>query len=294
MNILIAGGSGLIGSELAEMLRKDGHFVQVLTRKPKRESEVFWNPAEGKIDESTLKNVEVLIHLSGASVADKSWTRSRKRELLRSRIEPIEFLHGKIHEMPMLKYNLAVSGINCYGTKQMKEPYRESDAYGTGFIDQLVKNWETAAQGFSKHVPTGILRMGVVLSDKGGAVAKFTKPMRYGFGAAIGRGTQMISWIHIDDVTGVFKHAVKHQLTGTFNVLAGNCTNEELTGALAKRVGSKIRLPRVPAFLMKLFFGEMSEILLEGVEASNGKIVETGYEFKFLDLEGAVNALDIQ
>lgn len=293
MNILIAGGSGLIGSALAKQLREEGHEVKVLTRNPSKDGDVYWNPSKGEIDESALTETEVLIHLCGAGVADKNWTRKRKEELLRSRLEPIDFLFSKSVQMHNLKYSLSVSGINCYGIVPRETAYTESDAYGTGFIDQLVQQWETAALRFAVRVPVGVLRMGVVLSDEGGAVEKFTKPMRYGFGAVIGRGTQVISWIHIDDAVGVFAHAIHYLLEGKYNVLAGNASNAELTHALAAKVGSKIRLPRVPGFLMKLNFGEMSVLLLEGVEASNQKLLDSGFEFSHPTLKEAVESLKL-
>ena len=294
MNVLIAGGRGLIGSEVSMLLRSRGHQVKVLSRNPSKVDEIYWNPLTGEIDEKELRDIEVLIHLAGTGIADRNWTKNRKKELLDSRIKPIEFLWNQRDNMPSLKYSVSISGITCYGTKHRKNPYTEEDGFGSGFIDELVHQWEDAALKFSERVPVGILRMGVVLSDRGGMIERLTNPMRFGLGAVIGKGTQFISWIHIEDVAAVFAHAIDTQLNGKFNVLTGNCTNSELTYLLAEKMGSKIRLPRIPSFLMKLYFGEMSTLLVEGVEASNEKLMHTGYTYIHPGLNGAVHSLNIK
>src|SRR3989338_1707664 len=137
MKVLIAGGSGLIGRKMTETMQAQGHEVHVLSRTPSADHHIYWNPYTEEVDASLLKDVEVLVHLSGAGIADKVWTKGRKKELLASRVQPIQFLWKLQEQMPELKHSIAVSGVNCYGTTERAEEYREEDAYAGGFIDGL-------------------------------------------------------------------------------------------------------------------------------------------------------------
>lgn len=293
MKVLIAGGSGLIGRKMTETFQAQGHEVQVLSRNPKAEHHIYWHPDKEELDVTLLKEVEVIVHLCGAGIADKPWTKRRKEELLTSRVQPIQFLWKLQEHMPALKHSIAVSGVNCYGIQERADAYVEEDAYADGFIDVLVHEWEDAARIFEARVPVCILRMGVVLSANGGLVARLGKSIRMGLGAALGTGEQWISWVHEDDAAASFVHAMNHRLTGAYNVLADNSTNREITRGLSRRYGKKTWLPDVPGFFMKFAFGEMSVLLLKGVRVSNKKLVDTGFEFQHATLDKALEALEI-
>lgn len=293
MKVLIAGGSGLIGRKMTETFQAQGHEVQVLSRNPKAEHHIYWHPDKEELDVTLLKEVEVIVHLCGAGIADKPWTKRRKEELLTSRVQPIQFLWKLQEHMPALKHSIAVSGVNCYGTLERASDYVEEDAFASGFIDGLVMEWEAAARIFESRVPVCILRMGVVLSKKGGFVERLVKPIRMGFGAVLGSGKQWISWVHEDDVAAAFVHAMNQELSGAYNVLADNSTNRSITLGLGKRCGKKIWMPAVPGIFMKFVFGEMSVLLLKGVRVSNKKWLDSGFVFQHPTLEKALESLKI-
>jgi len=293
VKVLIAGGSGLIGRKMTETMQAQGHEVHVLSRKPSADHHIYWNPDAEEVDVALLKDVEVLVHLCGAGIADRAWTKRRKKELLTSRVQPIHFLWKLQAQMPKLKQSIAVSGVNCYGTTERAEEYREEDAYAGGFIDKLVEEWEEAARIFESRVPVCILRMGVVFSSKGGLIERLAKPIRMGFGAVLGSGKQWISWVHEDDAAASFVHAMNQQLSGVYNVLADNATNRTITLGIGKRCGKKIWMPAVPGIFMKLMFGEMSVLLLKGVRVSNKKWIDSGFVFQHPTLENALDSLEI-
>ena len=293
MKVLISGGTGLIGTRLSEILEEKGNDVQILTRNAIRPNHVQWNPEMHELDKDKIYETEVLINLCGAGIADKKWTKRRKQELLNSRVVPILFLKEQVASMPNLRQFISISGINCYGFEQGPHPFKENDPYGTSYIDLLVKAWEAAAESFKPQIAVVVLRAGVVLSDRGGAVEKIVRPMRSNLGAAIGSGEQNVPWIHIDDLVNLIEFSLRNKWEGVFNAFTGNSSNKELTLALAQRLGKKIRLPNVPSVIMKMLYGEMAELLLKGVTVSNQKIRDQGFQFTYPTLNRAVSALKI-
>lgn len=293
MNILIAGGTGLIGGYLGEYLTEQGHNVKVLTRNPTAENHIKWDPIKREIEIDKIIDTEILINLCGEGIGDKRWTKKRKRDLQTSRIVPIEFLFEIHSQFPKLRQFISTSGITCYGFENRPTCYSEEDEYGDSFVDRLVQKWERAISLFSNVVPTATLRFGVVLSDRGGALSMMLKPIKMGFGAVIGSGNQIIPWIHIDDLTSFVSHSIDAKLEGTFNLNAGNTNNRNLTIGLAKKVHKRIWLPRIPGFLVRLIFGQMSLLLLKGVCVDNSKAIQSGFQFKFDDLDKAFDNLDL-
>jgi uncharacterized protein (TIGR01777 family) len=291
MNIVIAGGSGLLGGHLFKYLSGLGHEVKVLTRSPKHKYHVFWDPSNDKIVMDQIRNTQVIVNLCGVGIGDKRWTKNRKKELLESRIAPINFLNRIKHQFDQLEHFVSISGVSCYGFDLKEDCYEESDDFGKTYIDQLVKDWESAANQFAETHPTSILRMAVVLSEKGGAIAKMLGPIKLGFGAALGKGTQIIPWIHQNDVSRSFDHIVSNRLEGTFNIVAGNITNKDLTIKIAAQSGKRIWLPPIPSFIVRLIFGRMSELLLNGVCVSNSKLVKTGFQFEHSEVDHALSDL---
>jgi uncharacterized protein (TIGR01777 family) len=287
MNVLIAGGSGLLGRHLERFLTGKGHQVSVLSRRATG-SQIQWNPDLKEIDIETIKDTEVLINLCGAGIADKRWTKDRMQQLIDSRIVPAQFLHEISGELPDLKQYIGASGISCYGFDEKDEAFKESDAYGNDFTSRLVKQWEEASSLFEGLCTTSIIRTAVVLAANGGAIEKLSKPIKLGLGASLGPGDQQMQWIHIDDYTQLIEHVMTNQLSGTFNALAGNCSNKELTVGLAQALGKNVYLPNIPSFVVRLMFGKMSELLLKGVPVCNEKITNQEFEFKYLDLNTAL------
>lgn len=264
--------------------------MRVLSRSVGK-NRIYWNPDTQEVDRESLKDAEVVINLCGAGIADKSWTSKRKKELLDSRVDPINFLFSLREHMPNLKQFISASGITCYGYDPNGEPYNEHAPYGSDYLSQLVEQWEQATEQFESYVPTLKMRISVVISQQGGAVEKMAKPMRYGFGAAVGTGKQIVPWIHIDDLCRFVLHGMSKQLSGTFNCNAGNATNKELTLAIAEALHKKVWMPNVPAFMMRLMFGEMASMLLKGVKVSNEALKSTGFEFNYPTLASALDGL---
>ena len=290
-NILIAGGTGLIGKRLTTHLESTGNVVFILTRKPTASNHIFWNPSTHEIDTTKLGTITHLINLCGASLAGKRWSHAYKKELLDSRIQPAQFLLANIQHFPKLSHYITASGINCYPLNQAKV-YTETDGFGTDFVSQLVKQWEETANLFSKHCLVSKIRISPVLDEQGGALVEIMKPIQAGFGAALGTGNQAMPWIHYEDLVGIFDFVLQHQLAGAVNAVAGTSTNKEFTAICAESISKKIWLPNLPAFMVKLLFGEMAMLLLEGVQASHEKLLKAGFTFKHTDLKEAISSLN--
>ena len=288
--VLVAGGTGLVGSELVEKLKRKGHEVRILTRgKSNPTAGLYnWDIENKSIDEAALENVDTVINLAGAGIADKKWTEKRKKELIDSRVEPTLFLASEVKKRPQVKQYISASGINCYGYDNYNKEYTEDEAYGSDFLSHVVQLWEDAAKRMPEHVVVSILRTSVVLTKDGGALPKIAKPVKLGIGSPLGSGKQWMPWITLDDLTDAFVHLVETREKGTFNALAGYETNKDFTKKLAKSLNKPFWFPNVPAFILKIMLGEMSSVLLEGLKASNSKLKSTGFAFKHERLDDAL------
>ncbi len=292
-NVVIAGGSGFIGTALTNYLMEMGYNVSVLSRTPSKKNQFQWDIEKGILDDKAIKDVQILINLSGAGIAEKRWTVKRKSELLRSRTETNAFLYSKIEKMPHLEQFICSSGINSYGFDNGGFNHVESDPYGSDYLSQLVKSWEKSADVFQEKCKVAKIRTAIVLDKGGGALPKFIQPIRLNVGAILGNGKQSIPWIHLDDLLGIIAHIILKQSSGVFNAVAGNSTNKELTEMLAYKTNRKLWLPRIPELFIKLIFGEGSVMLLNGVCASNQKILDEGYSFKYSELERAIDSFEL-
>lgn len=280
--ILIAGGTGLIGKQLSIYLKSKGHEVRILTRgKTNKEHALYhWNPVKEEIDKESLQDVSIIINLSGAGIADKRWTQQRKKELIDSRTVPAQFLATQAKNIKSLEHYISASGVNCYGYENNNKLYSEDDAYGDDFLSNVVQQWEKSADLFASFTKVTKIRISVVLLKDGGALPKIAKPVRFGFGAALGSGKQWMPWISDHDLIRLFEHVMNNSLEGTFNALAENSTNAEFTKAVAKTLKKPLFLPNVPSFLMRLVLGEMASVVLDGVQADNSKIKSVGFQFE--------------
>lgn len=286
--ITIAGGTGLIGRALEELFSREGFKVLILTRNVRKDNHVYWDPSKKEIDSEKIKQTDVLINLSGEGIADKPWSSKRKNELLVSRKGTNEFLFERSGELVDLKMFISASGVNCYGYGWDSKEHVEEDPYGDDFLSVLVKKWEESADLFSSKCKVAKIRTSVVLDRNGGALDKLVKPIKWGLGAPLGTGKQAMPWIHIEDLAGIYLHVIRHELSGTFNAVTGNESNRTMTREIAAVLQKILFLPPVPAFMLKMYFGEMAEILLENVVVSNEKIRSKGYIFKYPDLKSAL------
>ena len=296
MNILITGGTGLIGKSLVKKLRERNHNVRILTRKRNNNpNEFYWNADEKFIDPKAFENLDSIIHLAGANISEK-WTADYKKELFTSRIDTANLLKDycvkqKVH----LKAFISASGINYYGTFTSDKLLKENDGIiQNDFLAKLCEDWEEAADNFSDLADRVVcLRTAMVLAKNGGAFPMLKKTVDFNIGSAVGSGKQWMNWIHTDDLVNMYIIAVENSdLNGKFNAVADQTpTNEQFMKSLAA-ISNKFFLPiNVPSFVMKTVFGEMSSIILEGTRASNEKIKSLGFDFEFSTPEAAFTDL---
>jgi uncharacterized protein (TIGR01777 family) len=295
-NILITGGTGLIGKHLSSLLTKKGYKVFILSRTKNDDTNSFyWNISDDYIDEQAIIKADYIIHLAGAGIADKRWTKARKKILIDSRVKSANLLFEKVKALnPTLKAFISASGIGFYGAITSTKIYKETDESGDDFVSEICKLWEKSSLQFNTlNIRTVIFRTGVVFSNKGGAFPKLYEPIKYGFGAALGSGNQYIPWIHMDDLCKMYLKAIENtNLKGIYNAVAPEqITNKQLTNKIATSIGKKIWLPNIPSFLFNLVFGEMASILLKGSRISPQKIKEIGFKFKFTNLKSALKNL---
>lgn len=289
--ILISGGSGFIGTRLSKFLRDQGHTVYILSRKPKKREQIYWDAHSKKIEGRYLDKIEVIINLAGAGIADERWSKKRKEEIINSRIDTVNFLNLSVANFPKLDHFISVSGIDCFGFGHGDRVMTEKDSYGTNFISDVVRQWEESCLKFESRYSTTILRLPIVLDSKKGALPKMASPINKWVGAPIGSGNQPMNWVHIDDLTAIFTHVMENKVTGIFNVVAGTNSNKEFTQTLAKVLKKPLILPNIPAFIMRLIFGELSELLENGTYVSGQKLIDTGYHYQHSNLEKALKAV---
>lgn len=285
--IVIAGGSGLVGRRLIQLLQAKGHHVTVLSRSPSAKKQFYWDPEKNLIDLPEIEDTEVLINLSGAGIADERWTAKRKKVLHDSRIGTNEFLFSLSEQMPKLQQFVCASGINAYGYEHPEREHVEDDQFGSDYLSLLVKDWEHSALKFDSHCKVALIRTAVVLDADGGALKRLLPIIKIGAGSPIGTGSQSMPWIHIDDLCNMYIHVVENGLDGTYNAVSGCCSNRDFLWTLSRVLKRAFYLPKVPAIILKIMFGEMASMLLNGVKASNEKIRSTGFSFTHNSLEDA-------
>ena len=292
--ILITGASGLVGTRLTKVLLERGHEVSHLGRSKKASSvkSFMWDVNAGTIDPQALQHIDAVIHLAGAGIADERWSKKRKQEILESRTKSTALLVRKINEGNNTVQTLvSASAIGYYGMTLSTEEFTEDSQPGTGFLADVVTAWEREADQV-KNKRLVKIRIGVVLSKNDGALTEIVKPVRVGFGAPLGTGDQYVSWIHLDDLCAMFVKAVEDEsMQGPYNATAGAVTNRELTITIAKALHKPLWLPAVPGFALKLFLGEMADLVLSGSKVTSNKIRKTGFSFQFDTLEKALSNL---
>ena len=296
MTVLITGATGLVGQELVSLLLQNGFTVHYLsTSKSKLVSQnnykgFYWNPKTSEIDLNALTDVEVIVHLAGASVA-KKWTSSYKEEIIESRVLSTRLLYKTLQKNShQVKQIVSASAIGIY-PDDLNYIYHETDnKVDNSFLGNVVQQWEEEVNQFEKlHIKVAKIRIGIVLAKNGGALQEMVKPIKMGVGAAFGSGEQYQSWIHIQDLVGIFQFVIQNQLSGVFNGVAPYpVTNAELTKAIAKTLGKPLFLPNIPQFVMKIMLGEMHQILFSSQHVSCRKLLDLKYQFKFASLDKAL------
>ena len=289
-NILIAGGSGLIGKQLSKLLTQNEYEVAWLSRSAKANSayKTFkWNPEFGVIDPEAIMFADVIIVLAGENIASGRWTNAFKKKIIDSRLQAATTISNALKNHPNnVIHIIAASAIGFYGDRK-DELVDETSAVGNGFLSETTQQWEEAYSSFD--IPVTNIRIGVVLSKNGGALFEMSLPVKWGIASPLGSGKQYISWIHIDDLANMFMHVMQNQLTGIYNAAATHpVTNEAFTYALKKSLCKNALTFNTPTWAMKLLLGEKSAIVLDSTKVSNKKIVSTGFSFKYELLEDAL------
>lgn len=295
--ILITGASGLVGKRLTELLLQKGYQVSHLGRR-KRDGNVpsfVWDIEKGFMDSKALDDVDTIIHLAGAGVAEKRWTASRKKEILESRTKSTALLFETLKkEKHILPTVISASAIGYYGFGLSDEVFTEERKPGSDFLAQVTRQWEEEVDKISMlGIRVVKLRIGIVLSEKGGALTEMAKPIKLGVGSPLGTGKQYLTWIHLDDLCEMFIKAIEDQLMkGAYNAVGPEwVTNAEMTRSIAKVLKKPLWLPPIPDFVLKMVLGEMADMVLNGSKIASDKIQRTGFKFKFIKLEDALRDL---
>jgi uncharacterized protein (TIGR01777 family) len=295
--VLITGASGLIGSKLTEMLVAEGFQVVHLGRSKKEGTipSFTWDVNRGVMDAEALTGVDAIIHLAGAGIADKPWTEKRKQEIRDSRTRSTRLLFDQLKKgNHTVKTFVSASAIGYYGFEGGETVFAEDSKPGSDFLASVVKDWEAEIDPIQElNIRTVKIRIGIVLSEQGGALKEIASPVRWGVGAPLGSGKQHMSWIHIDDLCRMFVYALKHDhLQGAYNGVGPSwVSNKELTKAIARALKKPLWLPPVPGFVLKLMLGEMADLVLKGSKVTGEKIAQAGFTYQYPDLDVALTNL---
>ena len=281
--ILVSGASGLIGSALLRAFRSSDYDVVSLTR-GQGEGRIVWDPAQ-ELSPNLVSGFDAVVHLAGESIVGR-WTAAKKRQILESRVQGTRRLAEALARASSRpRVLVTASAVGYYGNRG-DEVLREESASGSGFLAEVCRQWEEAAQAAAQAgIRTVHTRFGLVLSPEGGALPKMLLPFRLGLGGRVGDGRQWWSWIHIADVAGAILHTLNAEVRGPVNVVGPNpATNAEFTKALGAALSRPTIFP-MPAFAARLAFGEMGdELLLASQRVQPAKLVASGFEFRFTDL----------
>lgn len=299
-NVLITGGTGIVGKQLSMILLNQGFEVSILSRSGNQDTfpgvnTCYWDPDRKEVDHKLIRKCEYIIHLAGANIGDKRWTRNRKQQIIRSRIESadliLQSIIGRDHK---LKAYISASAIGYYGSVTTDMVFNEEDDSAEDFLGSTCKLWEQSADGFTDlGIRVVKVRTGVVFSDEGGVLPKLRIPVKATLGSAIGSGKQYIPWIHIEDLCNIYLRAIQDEdMQGAYNAVAPeHITNIELVRKFSETLGKPFWFPGIPSWIFRLAFGEMSVMLLNGSRISSDKIVRSGYRFQFPNTETALKDL---
>jgi hypothetical protein len=309
--VLITGGTGLIGRALTKALLAKNYDVIILTRSKEsgiKKSEpgvqyASWNVEEQTIDTDAIAKADYIIHLAGENLATKRWTEKRKKQIVESRTHSSALLVKALQEnVNHVKAVVSASAIGWYGSPSPDiaeekgtemHPFVETDSAAENFLGLTCKEWEASIDPVTSLGKRLVkFRTGIVLSNEGGALPRFKKPLRFGFATILGNGKQMMSWIHIDDLVGLYINAIENErLHGVYNAVAPHpVTNKKFVLQLARCMRGKFFVPFfVPSFILEIVLGEMSIEVLKSAVVSCGKIKKEGYTFLYPSIQEALH-----
>lgn len=294
-SVLLTGGSGLIGRYLSSALLSEGYKVSHLSRNAGISGKVRifkWNPEEKIIDTEALKGVDYIIHLAGANIGEKRWTKKRKEEIVNSRVTSARFLHEIIDENKVnIKAFITSSATGYYGSVTSDKIFSEEDMSNDDFLGTTCRLWEEGADLFARAgVRTVKIRSAVVLEKSDSALSRLMTPARLGLVVRLGTGQHYFPWIHISDLCNIYIKAIQDEyMHGAYNAVAPEHINHnDFVRIMAGVMHRPVFLPLVPGWVLKAVLGEMSDIVLKGSRISCEKIIKAGYTFRFNNLVGAL------
>ncbi|WP_010521757.1 TIGR01777 family oxidoreductase [Aquimarina agarivorans] len=299
MIYLITGATGLVGTSIVQLCKRNGIHVHYLTTSNSKIKDnefckgFYWNPERGEIDKAAFKGVSTIIHLAGATVA-KRWTEAYKKEILESRVNTASLLRDTLSEIDhQVTQFISASAIGIYPSSFTEFYTEETTKSASNFLGKVVEVWEQSADKMeSEGIDVAKLRIGLVLSNKGGALPKMIAPVKKYVGAAFGSGEQWQSWIHVDDLAELFLFLAKHKLVGVYNAVAPNpITQNKLIKASAQQLDKPLILPNIPKFVAQLLLGEMHVLITESQRVSAEKILSQGFMFGYANIEKALKNL---
>lgn len=294
MKICISGASGLVGQDLSQRLKEAGHSLVALSRSGRVDGSVRWDPERGELNAGALADVDAVVHLAGESIAEGRWTQAKKQRIRDSRVKSTTLLAETLARMPEGPRTLiSASAIGYYGDRG-DEICSEDSPPGEGFLPEVCLAWEeSCAAAEQAGLRVVKLRIGLVMSPKGGALAKMLLPFRMGGGGVLGSGRQYVSWIALEDLVRMIEFALGEQtLSGPHNAVAPEpVTNAEFTKTLGHVLHRPTLVP-MPAFAARLAFGEMADaLLLASTRVIPKRIQQAGFAFRYPQLEAALRSM---
>lgn len=296
--ILVAGGTGFVGKHLISFLSEKGYFLNVLTRKQFSNTNgnihyYQWDIENQMIDQNAFDGVDTIINLTGANIGEKRWTSKRKKVLLESRIQSINLLYKYVaaHNYSINTF-ISSSAVGYYGAITTDNIFDETSENANDFLGFVCKKWEDAAMQFqASGIRTVILRKGVILGKDGGMYKKLVPLAKLGINVSLGSGKQYLPWIDMHDLVRIYDFVLNNlQVNGIYNTVSSNhITMNDFSKTMLQALGKQSFLPNVPSFLIRIVFGEMAVMLLEGSKVGNEKLKNTGFTFDFDSLKMALN-----
>jgi uncharacterized protein len=295
--VLITGGTGLVGSHLSKLLILNGYRVKLLGRKPGKINNLSvykWDIEKGSIDPEAFVDVDTIVHLAGAGIADKRWTKAYKETIYNSRIDSTRLLAKTLWQKPhSVKNFVSTSATGWYGLNTPTATVETSLPANT-FLGKVCADWERETEPIaSMGIRTTLLRVGVVFANESGFIPEVARPVKLGIGAALAGGQQLTSWIHIDDLCAIYLKAISDpEMSGPYNAVAPNAeTNLTLTQLIAQNLHRPLLLPPVPKWALKILLGEVADMLAANQWVSAAKIEATGFTFQFPKAPDAIRSL---
>jgi uncharacterized protein (TIGR01777 family) len=296
--ILISGGSGLLGQSISGHLKKQGDEVAWLSRESGTVNGIKkyrWDPDKNEIDLNAFENVEQLVHLAGAGIFDKAWTKSYKQQIIDSRVKSSELLVNTIQKNNFrIKTLVGTSASGYYGADTGEKIITEKDPAGNDFLSKVCVDWEQSYKAFERlGIRTVILRLGIILSSKGGYYERMQKIRKFGLVPVMGPGSQKVPWVHVEDAARAYVYAISNAaMSGSYNLVASQMVSaKNLSANIAGAKSKAILTPLTPAFVLKLAMGEKAASLTGSQMISNRKLKDAGFQFTYDSIESAVREL---